>query len=210
MSHLEHVEIVLDGLPGKIINIQKPNIPKSLKSLNINLLGHFTMYEDDKLYPYDTIDPTYINLHTLTIISNRLLQNLSTGIPNLQNVKIKIMELDESKFIKFLKANPQLRNLETILEEYNEEIINTVLSSKHLKQWSIDSWIREDEEVRCHSTNYSIKYLRIFIELPDLTVFNIIDACKGLEILDYKREDFELTLSLLLKLKRKIDIKIIF
>jgi hypothetical protein len=81
-------------------------------------------------------------------------------MPNLREVEINDnTDLDISKLVAFLKANPQLRKLKTRLDRCDQEIFITVLSSKHLEHWDIYHWNWSKIELNSLPSNYSIKYL---------------------------------------------------
>ncbi|KXN68281.1 hypothetical protein CONCODRAFT_9511, partial [Conidiobolus coronatus NRRL 28638] len=202
---LEHVEIEYEALNNIRISTKNQIFPKSLKSLIIRMHRSYEIY-DKYLYLYDTIDSTYINLHTISIYSNRLLQNLSSGLPNLQKVEIEIVNLDKSKFIKFIKANPQLRNLDTRFWYYKEEMIKAVLSSIHLQHWLICGWTWEDTEVNNLPSNYSIKHLRISYDVPAPIALKIINACKSIKNLDLSCYEYHLNSLEWSKFERRINI----
>ncbi|KXN66740.1 hypothetical protein CONCODRAFT_11350, partial [Conidiobolus coronatus NRRL 28638] len=178
-------------------------LPKSIKSIKVGCSAN--SIEDDILTIYDTIDPSYINLHSLTIVTNRMLQNLSSGMPNLKEVKIKEgFTMDQSKLVAFLIANRQIKKLCIDQLRYNEEILNTVLSSKYLEYWDIYDWNWRDIDVNTIQSNYSIKYLIIDSAMPAPLALQLINACKFLEALELEinHETKDLDWS---KLDRKIN-----
>ncbi|KXN69922.1 hypothetical protein CONCODRAFT_79094, partial [Conidiobolus coronatus NRRL 28638] len=167
-------------------SIKNKIFSRSLKSLYINYYFGSSSY-DGELLIYNTIDTSYTNLYSLTIVSNRMLQNLSSGISGLQEVDIIIFEgLNESNFAKFLKSNTQLRKLSIRFEHYNEEIVKTVLTSKYLEYLCIYFGDSEGIQVNNLPSNYSIKYLKIFYGVPTPLTLQLLNACKILETLDLK------------------------
>ncbi|KXN67116.1 hypothetical protein CONCODRAFT_19838 [Conidiobolus coronatus NRRL 28638] len=198
MVHLERVFIC--GIDDKICDYttEKQVFPKSIKSLKIEYIS-YPFYNEHELSIYNTIDPSYINLCSLTIVSNRMLQNLSFGMPSLQEVEIEeIRGLDESKFLSFLKANPQLKKLETDFEICGEEIIKTVLSFKYLEHLRINGGYLEKLEIENLPSNYSIKHLNICDYSPTINL-QIINACINIDTL----YTYGFNIS---KLKRRINI----
>ncbi|KXN67115.1 hypothetical protein CONCODRAFT_10884 [Conidiobolus coronatus NRRL 28638] len=159
--------------------------PKSIKSFKA-WFRDSPAYSEDELGFYNTIDASYINLNSLTIISDIMLKNLTCGMPNLQKVEIDyIGDMDASNIVSFLKANSHIRKLTTIrFGDYNEEIFNAILSSKCLEYWCIDDTGFNEIEVYNLRSNYSIKYLEIDCSVPELLTLKIINACKNLKILD--------------------------
>ncbi|KXN67121.1 hypothetical protein CONCODRAFT_10891 [Conidiobolus coronatus NRRL 28638] len=134
-----------------------------------------------------------------------MFQNLSSGMPNLKEVKIKEgFTMDQSKLVAFLIANRQIKKLCTDQLRYNDEILNTVLSSKHLEYWDIYDWNWRDVEVNTLQSNYSIKYLIIDSAMPAPLTLQLINACKILETLELEinQETKDLDWS---KLKQKIN-----
>ncbi|KXN68280.1 hypothetical protein CONCODRAFT_9510 [Conidiobolus coronatus NRRL 28638] len=207
MDHLEHVEIEFECELSEDIGTKNQIFPKSLKSLDIRFNNTFEQIEDENIYFYDTIDSSYINLQSITIFSNRMLQNLSSGLPNLQKVEIiDFQDLDESKLIKFLKTNPQLRKMNTTSSSYNEEIINTVLSSENLEYWHICSYGWMGTEVNNLPSNYSIKHLRISYDVPAPIALKIINACKSIKTLDLSCYEYHLNSLEWSKFERRINI----
>jgi hypothetical protein len=87
MKHLEYVELGYIYEPREDYSIRKQIFPKSLKSLNI-YFSKYIDYDNESIGIYDTIDFSYLNLYSLTIVSDRILQNLSFGMPNLREVAI--------------------------------------------------------------------------------------------------------------------------
>jgi hypothetical protein len=185
MYFLEHV-ILEDYWEWTINNCDiKQIFSKSLKSL---IIYSDYYYEDDydSLRIFDTIDISYANLCSLSIVSNKMLQNLSSGISSLQEVWIEdIFNLNSCKFVKFLKANPQLSKITTNLNEYSEEILINILSLKYLEYWNIINGNWEELEINGLPLNYSIKYLSISsYEMPASLSLKFINSCKVLETLE--------------------------
>ncbi|KXN66097.1 hypothetical protein CONCODRAFT_12131 [Conidiobolus coronatus NRRL 28638] len=81
MKHLEHAEFNYYWAPIENCFHKKQIFPNSLKSLKVCNMLCFS-YEGE-LKIYDTIDSKYTNLNSISITSNRMLQNLSSGIPSL-------------------------------------------------------------------------------------------------------------------------------
>ncbi|KXN69155.1 hypothetical protein CONCODRAFT_8443 [Conidiobolus coronatus NRRL 28638] len=185
LEHLEHVDFYCIDDKIDDYSTKKQIFPKSIKSLKISYYGSSNYYNNEYLI-YDTIDASYINLYSLTIVSNRMLQNLSLGMINLQEVEIIDFRLmDQSILLKFLKANPQIRKLNTNLSCYNEEVIKTVLSSKYIEYWCIDGIHWKGIEFNNLQPNYSIKFLEIG-DMPPPLILKIVNACKGLETIDFE------------------------
>ncbi|KXN67108.1 hypothetical protein CONCODRAFT_80276 [Conidiobolus coronatus NRRL 28638] len=204
MEHLKSVEFINVLKTIGSINSKTIIFPKMLKSLKI--INHEDKYKYSGLTIYDTIDPSYINLISLTVVSNRMIQNLAFGIPSLQDVEIEeIDNLDTSKLVAFLKANPQIKKLSIRLRSYKKVILECILYSKNLEHLCINHGYWRGIEVNNHQSNYSIKYLKIYGEnLPAPTNFQLISACKNLETLDIDYGCFE-KLDLL-KFKKKINV----
>ncbi|KXN67120.1 hypothetical protein CONCODRAFT_10889 [Conidiobolus coronatus NRRL 28638] len=184
MESLEHVYFssINDEVDEYIST--NPIFPKSIKSLKICYINESNVIDDDLLV-YNTIDASYINLNSLTIITNKMLENLSSGMTNLQEIEIKnIYNLDNAKLVDFLKFNPQLRKLDTDNINYNEEILKVILSSKYLEHWSINSGSWEHVEINNLPSNCSIKYLRINSSMPDSLILHLINFCKSLKTLE--------------------------
>ncbi|KXN65711.1 hypothetical protein CONCODRAFT_12627 [Conidiobolus coronatus NRRL 28638] len=184
MENLEHLNIryIWDTITDNSTINQI--FPKSLKTLKITYGCDFSN-NDDKFTIYDTIDSTYINLYSLSIVSNRMLQNLACGVPNLQEVEIKdILNLDNSKLVDFLKSNPQIRRINTKHISYSDESLKILLYSNYLEHWNFlgGNW----KEIKFDNlpSNYSIKYLKINSSMPSLLALQLIKACKGLKTLD--------------------------
>jgi hypothetical protein len=186
MKHLEHAELedFWESLSHCYTNEQI--FPKSLKSLKVYSIWANT-FHDNNVMIYDTIDSRFTNLHSISIACNKVLQNLACGMPNLKEVEILEMDhMDQSKFVEFLKANPQLEKLNTNLKHYSEEILKTILSFKHLKQWINSSSKPDEAEVNSLISNYSIKYLKFKgCKISTSLVQKIISACKSLETLEF-------------------------
>ncbi|KXN67110.1 hypothetical protein CONCODRAFT_10879, partial [Conidiobolus coronatus NRRL 28638] len=147
MDHLEHVKLY--SIDDTICNYtnNKRIFPISLKSLDIYREFYFKD-DDDKTLIYESIDASYINLYYLTIASNRMLKNLTCGMPNLQEIDIQDIEgLDMSILVEFLIANPQIRKLNTSFENYSEEVLKAILSSKCLEYWYISDGNWEEIEI---------------------------------------------------------------
>ncbi|KXN64967.1 hypothetical protein CONCODRAFT_13619 [Conidiobolus coronatus NRRL 28638] len=190
MENLEDIKISYTFAKVDSQSTNYQIFPKSLKRLEIALdLGY--VHSSETLSIYDTIDTSYTSLYSLTIVSNRMLQNLSLGMPNLKEVEIKDYgSLDQSKIIEFLKANPQLKNLSTYSVNYGEKIIKNALSSEYLERWNIDRGSWEGIEIDILPSNYSIKYLKIYSDIPGALTLKIINACKNLETLDINHRIF--------------------
>jgi hypothetical protein len=205
MKHLEH--IYFNGINGYIdeCNPQNQIFPKSIKSLNIGKI-HPDSYDEVHLFIYNTIDVSYVNLYSLTIVTNRMLQKLSSGMPNLKEVEIKYIDYwDKANIIAFLKANPQLKKLNIQYFTYNEEIFKIILSYQYLEHLNIKIGSCEGMEVNNLPPNYSIKYLQIYNSLSDTLALQVINACKNLEYLDLDG-DFDW-----LKVERRINkLKLIY
>ncbi|KXN66738.1 hypothetical protein CONCODRAFT_11348 [Conidiobolus coronatus NRRL 28638] len=203
MVRLEHLYLYNVAPEISCYNNESQVFSKSIKSLEIGC--RIDSIDDDILTIYDTIDTSYINLHSLTIVTNRMLQNLSSGMPNLKEVKIKEgFTMDQSKLVAFLKANRQIKKLCTDQLRYNEEILNTVLSSKYFEYWDIYDWNWRDIDVNTLQSNYSIKYLIIDSAMPAPLTLQLINVCKILEALELEinHETKDLDWS---KLDRKIN-----
>ncbi|KXN66736.1 hypothetical protein CONCODRAFT_11345 [Conidiobolus coronatus NRRL 28638] len=183
MDHLERVYLEYNCEPCGEYNFKTQVFPKSLKSLDIYFLHSFED-EDESLTIYDTIDATYTNLYSLKIYSNIMLQNLASGMPSLQEVEIEaVRDLDKSKIVKFLKANPQLRKLKTNFKNFNE-ILNTILSSKYLEYWCSYDWNWEETIFNSLPSNSSIKCLKIPSSLSAHSALKLINTCKSLKTLE--------------------------
>lgn len=184
MKRLEHVNIRYIWDTASNVNIIDQIFPKSLKTLKITYGCDFS-YNEDKFTIYDTIDSSYINLYSLSIVSNRMLQNLSSKMPNLQEIEIKdISNLDSTKLVNFLKSNPQLRKITTKHINYSIEILKTLLFSSHLEYWDFLGGNWKELEFKNILSNYSIKYLKINSSMHASLALQLINACKGLETLD--------------------------
>ncbi|KXN69921.1 hypothetical protein CONCODRAFT_7622 [Conidiobolus coronatus NRRL 28638] len=186
MKHLQHAEFRYYWEPLDHIYANKQIFPKSLKSLKIFRYGHFSNY-DDSLKIYDRLDSNYTDLYSLSIVSNRMIRNLASEMPKLQEVEINdVLDLDTSKLVEFLKANPQLKKLNTCFKQINEEILNTILSSKCLEYWNINSTYWKEKKINSLSSNFSIKHLGVDKSLSTDLAIQFIQACKGLESLELK------------------------
>ncbi|KXN69152.1 hypothetical protein CONCODRAFT_8440 [Conidiobolus coronatus NRRL 28638] len=203
MEHLEHAEFYDLGNTIRVYSSNMKIFPKSIKSIKISC-DEIPVCNDNELLIYDTIDSSYINLHTLTILSNRMLHNLSSGMPNLQIVEIAPFDLDEFEFINFLKANTQLTKLYTRNFFYSGEMLKTILSSNFLEHWYEEGHFWIDAEVNSLPTNYSIKHLKICSSMPAPLDLQLINACKNLETLDIFYDCFN-KLDLI-KFERRINI----
>jgi hypothetical protein len=202
MNHLEYIKLCYSHGHPEDYTTKKRVFPKSLKSLNIHFYEDYYPYffRDSGYYDYkciyDTLDTSYSNLHYLHIISNRMLHSLSCGIPNLQEVKIQgIDKLDEPKLITFLKANPQLRKLETININITVEILKTIVSSKFLEYWYTCDYMWKLTKFNNLPTNYSIRQLKIATFMPSPLNFELINSFKSLIMLElthyYKFREFD-------------------
>jgi hypothetical protein len=182
MKHLEYVE--LEEFRKSINDSRSKTqiFPNSLKSLKVYCRGGING-NSARLMIYDNIDSKYENLHFLSIGSNRMLQNLSFGIPNLQAVDIKAENLDKANIVGFLKSNSQLKKL-NICSCYNEEIFNVVLSYRYLEYLRICTEGWEEIEVGALSSNYSIKFLTISRSTPGHLAFKLSNSCKNLKYLE--------------------------
>jgi hypothetical protein len=186
MKKLEHAEFRYYWEPLDQIYANKQIFPKSLKSLKIFNYGHYSNY-DDSLRIYDRLDANYTNLYSLSIVSNRMIHNLAFGMPKLKQVDIEdMLDLDTSKLVEFLKANPQLKKLNTNFKQINEEILNSILSSKCLEYWHINSTYWKERKIDCLPSNFSIKYLKIDRSLSNHLATLFIQACNSLERLELK------------------------
>jgi hypothetical protein len=183
-------------------NTKKTIFPKSIKSLEV-CLNDISLYYVP-LFIYDTIDNSYINLYSSTIVSNIMIQNLTCGMPNLREVEIhNIEDLDTSKLVAFLKANPQLRKLKTMFECCDEETIKTILFSKCLEYWDIYNCNWKETEFNVLPSNYSIKYINVTNAPSPPLVLKLINACKGIKTLN---SEYDILKNLdLLKFERKIN-----
>jgi hypothetical protein len=206
MKCLENVELIDFWMNISEYKSKTQIFPKSLKSLIIKNELNITCY-DGSLMIYDTIDAEYKNLYSLSVASDKILQNLSTGMQNLKEVDIKDADcLDQSKLNEFLKANTQLKKININFEHYNEEIIQTILYAKYLEYLRIDAGYLEEIQINTLPTNYSIKHLFISSNLPG-PFFQIINACKNLETLEFEYLHYVYFNNLdLSKLVRKINI----
>jgi hypothetical protein len=184
MKYLEHVYYdAIDGYLDKY-SPQIQIFPKSIKSIKIGYTNK-GFYSDEDIFIYDTIDTSYVNLYSLTIITNRMLQSLSSGMPNLKEVEIKFIDnLDISKLATFLKANPQLKKLNIQYFAYSEEAFKTVLSYQYLERLGINNRSCQEIEAKSLPPNYSIKYLQINCSTPTSLNLKLINACKNLKTLE--------------------------
>jgi hypothetical protein len=209
-EHLEDIYISNIYVESSSFDIGNQFFPKSVKSIKIGGMIPDT-YKDNNLLIYDTIDTSYVNLHSLTILTNTMLQSLSSEMPNLKEVKIRsFFGIDESILIVFLKANPQISKLETIRIWYNEDLFKIVLSYLNLNYLGIDIGHWEGTEVSNLSPNYSIQFLHIDSSMLASLNLNLINACKNLKTLelqidyDFKYLDWS-------KLKQRINkLKLIY
>ncbi|KXN66016.1 hypothetical protein CONCODRAFT_12242 [Conidiobolus coronatus NRRL 28638] len=192
LKYLEYIEFWVNWVTMEDCSTEKQIFPKSLKYLKIMEYWNFEV-EDGNLAIYDTIDSSYMNLSFIDIVSNKILQNLACGMPNLQEVVIHDFDIDLLNVVKFFKSNPQLRKLDTGFKHYNEEIIKTILSSKYLERWNIshEPWGKSNREnwrriwkINNLPINYSVKYLKINISKRVALTSQLINACKNLETLD--------------------------
>lgn len=183
LEYLEHVDLGYVWIPLNENYYKEQLFPLSLKSLNFSRC----YFDDNKdgLMIHDTIDSRYTNLYSLEIVSNRMLQNLSCGMPNLQEVVINdIYNLDKLKLVDFLIANSQLKKINISCKECNDEIFKTILSSKYLEHFCINRINLEEMEANNLPLNFSIKYLDIYPEVPSALMLKFINACVNLETLD--------------------------
>jgi hypothetical protein len=186
LKHLEHVDFQFILVSLSTSYSRKLIFPLSLKSLKTIQHSYFDG-SVDRLMIHDTIGCIYTNLYSTSIVSNRMLQNLSYGMPNLLEVKIKdIDNLDKSKLVKFLKANPQLRKLENSFESYNADIFKSILSSKYLEHLYVYYGDFEGIQPNNLPSNYSIRFLKISCNISAPLVIQFINACKILETLDFE------------------------
>jgi hypothetical protein len=184
MKNLEIVKLNYVWGPIKDFNIKRKTFPKSIKSLEVcdkpgyqSDSGDFTIY--------DSIDSYFTNLYSLSIVTNRMLQNLSSGMPNLREVEIKeCYYMKGSDIAAFLKANPQIEKLVTNFRYYNAEILQTILSFKYLNYWSICYARWEGFEVYNLPSNYSVKHLKFDRFTPAPFIYQFTNACKILETLE--------------------------
>ncbi|KXN66739.1 hypothetical protein CONCODRAFT_11349 [Conidiobolus coronatus NRRL 28638] len=207
MKRLEHLYLDYIQRYAFYWIVEEQFIPKSIKSLEFGSTGSYDSYDNgvDNCIIYDNIYSSYINLYSLTIISNRMLQNLSFGMPNLQEVEISEYDsLDQSKILEFLRANPQLKKLNIGYIDYNKEILKTILSYRYLEHLSICSVYWEGIEVNDLPPNYSIKYLQISYWVSTPLNLQLINACKSIKTFELetnqKFEDLDWS-----KLERKIN-----
>ncbi|KXN68278.1 hypothetical protein CONCODRAFT_9508 [Conidiobolus coronatus NRRL 28638] len=185
LSHLEHIEMDYNYEDGLLYIPKKQIFSKSLKSLIINFqnIPYDYHINGDYFEIYETVDASYVNLSAITIFSNKMLQNLSSGMPNLQEVEIrKYLSLDKLILLAFLKSNPQLRKLKFFPVNCNE-ILKILLSSKYLQYLSIYQLNLEEAEVNSLPSNHSIKYLEIDYYPSASLSLKIINACKSLQTL---------------------------
>ncbi|KXN67114.1 hypothetical protein CONCODRAFT_19837 [Conidiobolus coronatus NRRL 28638] len=209
MEHLEHV--FFRSIKEKISDyyIKKQIFPKSIKSVRSNCIFG-SIFAEDELTIYEIIDASYISLCSLTILTNRMLQRLACGMPNLLEVAIENKyTLDTSKLVVFLEANPQLRKLSIRLYRFSEEIFKYILSCKYLECLSVISDRWERLEINNLPSNYSIKYLKIYCEQFAPLTLHLINACNILKTLEFVhiREFYYLDWS---KFKRRINILKLF
>jgi hypothetical protein len=206
MEHLEHVILNEFWVSIDEYRSKAQIFPKSLKSFKIYTEWDITCY-DDKLMIYDTIDSSYKNLISLTIGSNRMLQNLSSGMPNLKELEIgENFCWNNTKLVEFLKANPQLKKLNIYLNCYNQEIINIILSYKYLERWHIIYDDLNEIEINNFPSNCIIKYLKIdSCQIPASLLMKIVKACKNVKTLEIMNHRHLKTLDWS-KFKRRINI----
>ncbi|KXN69912.1 hypothetical protein CONCODRAFT_79093 [Conidiobolus coronatus NRRL 28638] len=159
MRHLEHVELSFHGYVKPSFSSKDIPFSKSLKSIKI-----YNLEVTSELQSIlDSIDSSYTNLTSLSITSNKMLQNLSIKMPNLKEVIIlNNPSFDNSLILEFLKKNPQLAKLEIFFNQYTTELINAILSSKNLKYLVIQECIDlEIESFDNYHVNDSIEKIEL-------------------------------------------------
>jgi hypothetical protein len=207
MKRLEHAEFNYYWAPLRNYYHRKQIFPNSLKSLKVcNNKFYFSNENSLDLKLYDKIDSKYNNLNFISITSNIMLQNLSFGMPSLQKAAVLNFELfDKSKLCAFLKANPQLKIIDTKTDHINEELIKTILASKSLESWYISSGNWNETTVKILSSNYSIKHIIINNYIPASVVMKLANSCKLLEIFEFKHYS-DINEIDWLKLERRVNI----
>ncbi|KXN69919.1 hypothetical protein CONCODRAFT_7618 [Conidiobolus coronatus NRRL 28638] len=118
LKHLKHVEfdIIDEDLPD--IESNEQIFPKTLCSLKVNIANDAPYF----VPVFNTIDSSYTNLSLLSIVSNKMLTNLTHRIHNLREVEvINHWDLDDTKLLEFIKNNPQLTMLEINFKQINVE-----------------------------------------------------------------------------------------
>jgi hypothetical protein len=186
LKHLRYVEfnIILNDTLN--FNTTARIFPLSLTSIKINPEANVLSF----LPIFDTIDFNYTNLVALSITSNIMLTNFYTTMPNLKEVDIvNSWNLDNSKFIEFFKKNPQITKLATRFDLTNSEVYNTVLSSKHLRFWSIE---RNEYFFTSSSfpSNCSITHLKLNSSVGGNIALQLFNACLNLKVVEFVKWKF--------------------
>jgi hypothetical protein len=189
MKHLEYIEFLIDSYnPLKFNNTDKV-FPGSLKSLIIDVDD----VNSDFLSIFNTIDSSYSNLTTLSVISNKALENLPINMPNLKDVRLcNNRNLDSKLILEFIKKNPQLDRLEARFITYSTELFDAILSSKYLSYFYIDYCLYEEFEISKRFTvNYSIKKLKFDRDTHHSIISLLIRNCQSLKYVEFCNYDFE-------------------
>ncbi|KXN66910.1 hypothetical protein CONCODRAFT_80355 [Conidiobolus coronatus NRRL 28638] len=171
------------------------------KLKTIDIIGPWSY--KSRFVPFSVINSDFTNLTNLTIISNKILNNLSTHMPNLIQVKFlayPVFEFDKAKLKSFFNINPQLRRLIVSDEILNDEILKTIYSLKNLKYLEISR--ARDAQIPQNLKgiiNESIQHIKIckYFQPGDLELF--LNSCTNLKIVEIDNiqhfSDFEINLT---------------
>jgi hypothetical protein len=194
LKNLKHIEfdIIDEDLPD--IESSEQIFPNTLCSIKVNIANDAPYF----VPIFNTIDSSYANLTSLSIVSNKMLTNLAHCIQSLSEVEvINHWDLDDSVLLEFIKQNPQLAKLEINFNKISGKILESILSSKCLSYFSIiKNRYYFNEEFNYFPINYSIKKLRLRGIISAELALKIINSCKNLKNLElincnFLRDKFE-------------------
>ncbi|KXN69916.1 hypothetical protein CONCODRAFT_7615, partial [Conidiobolus coronatus NRRL 28638] len=173
LEYLDYIKIWLFENEDSQSCINTLILPKPLKFIKARVFEN----EDSSFSIFDCINANYSNLVSLSITSKKVLENLTITMPNLlELIVLNNHELETLKLVNFIKQNPQLRKFKTYLNNSDSFLLETILSSKSLRYWSIDKYDIKCFKAYNFSTNNSIKTLKLGRHIGDKNVIELIYA----------------------------------
>jgi hypothetical protein len=181
IQNLEHIEYSASDNDDSVLSYCHAVFPKSLRSIKI----HVREFYWGKVSVFDNVDSSFINLKFIDIPSNKMLKNLSST-PNLKEVKIlQRGDIKEDSLVEFFKINPQITKLEMEHRPENDELLQTIISSKFLRYFGIDGTYYYSPQCDSYPLNYSIKNLIIGSGINQSIAIQLINACKASEYVEF-------------------------
>ncbi|KXN65140.1 hypothetical protein CONCODRAFT_13376 [Conidiobolus coronatus NRRL 28638] len=140
----------------------------------------------DNELPLGVIDSSFSNLQSLSVVNNRMLNNISNGLSSLVHAELNPeYDFENEILIKFIYNSHKLKKLSISTKQMNQSVINSILRSKGIKHLSIQPCSGFSSiELNNLYKNKSIKRLTIESSNYEFNPIKILEACQSIETLE--------------------------